>query len=90
MATAGATWPCSARRTASGDIVHSSNGAVATYQWALLNDLPVPGDYDGDGLTDRAVFRPSTATWYIVFSSSNSPVTIQWGLLNDVPVLKRP
>ena len=27
--------------------------------------VPVPGDYNGDGLTDVAVFDTATATWHI-------------------------
>ena len=29
----------------------------------------MPGDYDGDGETDIAVFEPTTGTWYILGSS---------------------
>jgi hypothetical protein len=39
-------------------------------QWGLPGDVPVPGDYDGDGITDYAVYRPATGTWWILPSSS--------------------
>ena len=27
--------------------------------------MPVPGDYDGDGAADLAVYRPSTGLWLV-------------------------
>ena len=46
----------------------------------------MPGDYDGDGRNDVAVFRPSTATWHYRSTQTGLVGQVQWGLLNDVPV----
>jgi len=32
-------------------------------------DVITPGDFDGDGITDRAFWRPSTSTWNFQYSS---------------------
>jgi hypothetical protein len=36
----------------------------------LPGDVPVPADYDGDGVTDIAVWRPSTGGWWVKLSHS--------------------
>jgi hypothetical protein len=47
----------------------------------LVTDIPVPADYDGNGTTDLAVWRPSNGTWYV-----HNGATTQWGEAGDVPV----
>ena len=49
----------------------------------------MPGDYDGDGKTDLAVYRPSTGD--VVSSGCRARnyttfVSYQWGLSGDIPV----
>jgi hypothetical protein len=55
-------------------------------QWGLERDMPAPADYDGDGVTDFAVWRPSEGNWYIIRSSTWQAVVTQWGTHADVPV----
>jgi uncharacterized delta-60 repeat protein len=43
-------------------------------------------DFDGDGTTDTAVFRPSTRDWFILRSTDNTFAIFQFGLTGDVPI----
>lgn len=48
-------------------------------------------DFDGDGVSDLVVWRPSTGMWYILCSSSNFDydhrMEIQLGLFGDIPIV---
>ena len=65
-------------------VVTNSYG-TATSNSATLTVVTTPrnsaGDFNGDGLTDLAVFRPSTGTWYV-----RTFGTVQWGAPGDIPV----
>jgi hypothetical protein len=66
-------------------ISQSSNGAKRVVYFGLPTDKLVPADYDGDGKTDTAVWRPSNGFWYRINSSDSSFNVIHFGLSDDKP-----
>jgi uncharacterized delta-60 repeat protein len=56
------------------------------YPWGIPGDKPVIADFDGDGKTDPAVFRPSNGAWYIQ-RSRDGFYAIQFGASEDKPVV---
>jgi len=51
-------------RPSTGDWhIRREDGSTTNYSYGDPGDIPIPADYDGDGLTDIAIYRPSTLGW---------------------------
>lgn len=58
------------------DKISGHSDGITRQRFGLrASDVPVIGDYDGDGLDDLAVFRPSTQFWYVRNSSGTDRMT---------------
>lgn len=65
----------------------NSDGNTHTFAHGNSTDIPIPGDYDGDGKADYAIFRPSADAWYIYYSFDlNNYQTIDFGQSGDIPI----
>jgi subtilisin-like proprotein convertase family protein len=62
----------------------SASYAHAALRFGVSGDVPVPSDYDGDRITDTAVFR--NGTWIILNSTTGTASFVNWGTATDIPV----
>jgi FG-GAP-like repeat len=62
-----------------GGIINGQNFPNIFYQWGLSSDRPAPGDFDGDGITDFSIFRPSNGQWWVMKSSDSTVFAVQFG-----------
>ena len=55
-----------------------------------MGDIPAPGDYDGIGMTEAAVYRPSVGEFFVMGPNDTSPRMISpptgFGGANFVPL----
>jgi Tol biopolymer transport system component len=61
----------------------------SAFAWGTSGDVPAPGDFDGDGRADVAVYRPATGAWYVL-QSGGGVRTVGFGLNGDIPIPSPP
>jgi hypothetical protein len=65
----------------------SGGGSPFQIWFGATPDVPVAGDYDGDGKTDAVIFRPSTGLWYGPRTGAAQIVMQMYlGQSGDIPV----
>ena len=76
----GGTSPASVlmNRPKSVSALFNNPNAVDKRKWLI--------DFDNDGKTDIAFWRPADATWHIMPSSGGDPTATAWGGSGDIPV----
>lgn len=72
--------------------VDGFNNGQSTAEGSFMLDIQPSfnfqgADYDSDGMTDFAVFRPTTGTWYVFDPLTGQTKFTPWGANGDIPVV---
>ncbi|CAN5834073.1 hypothetical protein BH20ACI4_BH20ACI4_20190 [soil metagenome] len=63
-----------------------ATGATRFVPFGISGDRVIPGDFDGDGIGDLAIWRSSDGNWWWIKSSDNTVRVANWGISGDTPV----
>ena len=63
--------------------IFASTNALNAHRRISFGATRQPYDFDGDGSSDRSVYRPSTGQWFV---RGGSPEVTQYGAAGDIPV----
>ena len=63
-----------------------ATGASRSVSFGKSGDSFIPGDFDGDGIGDVAIWRSSDGNWWWVRSSDNTVRAANWGVSGDIPI----
>jgi hypothetical protein len=65
--------------------LESGTGTYRVAHFGLATDKVLVGDFDADGKSDLAIFRPSEGNWY-VNGSEQGFFVLRWGASGDIPI----
>jgi hypothetical protein len=67
---------------------NTSGFAEITVTFGTAGDLPIVGDWNGDGVDTVAIFRPSTSTFYLRNrnDTGDADIVLTFGSAEDVPL----
>jgi hypothetical protein len=58
-----------------------------TFSFGTPGDIPLAGDWNGNGISDIGVFRPSSGNWYLDYNPSGVvDTTFHFGTTGDIPL----
>jgi hypothetical protein len=57
-----------------------------TFHFGTSGDIPVIGDWNGDGTSDAGIYRPSNGNWYLDYTKTGVvDRTFHFGTSGDSP-----
>ncbi len=68
-------------------LTSSSGSTNKSFSYGVSSDIPVIGDWNGDGIDEVGVYRSSIGKWYLASPSGTTYKSFSYGVSSDTPVI---